>query len=148
MVFGAARAGGGAGPGRAVDGHLPGLPRGGRGGCDNRANRHESVSSAGPARRPRLTSISRETGSPGEDAPTPMAFRDSWHRALVYFGLAEEYHDEFEEPPSEAELEDRYRERPNVRRLRRRRDEYEDIFAEDDSPQDAGAARGRSATAL
>jgi cell division inhibitor SepF len=77
-----------------------------------------------------------------------MAFRDSWHRALVYFGLAEEYHDEFEEPPSEAELEDRYRERPNVRRLRRRRDEYEDIFAEDDSPEGAGAARGRSATAL
>ena len=23
-----------------------------------------------------------------------MAFRDSWHRALVYFGLAEEYHDD------------------------------------------------------
>ena len=50
-----------------------------------------------PARRPRMTSISRETGSPGEDAPTPMAFRDSWHRALVYFGLAEEYHDDYED---------------------------------------------------
>ena len=33
-----------------------------------------------------------------------MAFRDSWHRALVYFGLAEEYHDEYEEQPSEAAL--------------------------------------------
>jgi cell division inhibitor SepF len=80
-----------------------------------------------------------------------MAFRDSWHRALVYFGLAEEYHDDYEEPPSEAELEDRYKERPNVRRLRRRRDEYEDIFAEDDSAPGAGAgggARGRSATVL
>jgi cell division inhibitor SepF len=80
-----------------------------------------------------------------------MAFRDSWHRALVYFGLAEEYHDDYEEPPSEAELEDRYRERPNVRRLRRRRDEYEDIFAEDDRSESAaagGGARGRSATVL
>ena len=60
-----------------------------------------------------------------------MAFRDSWHRALVYFGLAEEYHDDYDEPP-EAEIEDRYRERPNVRRLRRRRDEFDDIFAEDE----------------
>jgi cell division inhibitor SepF len=96
--------------------------------------------------------MSRETGLPGEDAPTPMAFRDSWHRALVYFGLAEEYHDDYEDAPQEAEIEDRYRERPNVRRLRRRRDEYEDIFAEDDRSENAGAAsgggRGRSATVL
>jgi cell division inhibitor SepF len=74
-----------------------------------------------------------------------MAFRDSWHSALVYFGLAEEYHDGYdEEPPPEAEIEDRYRERPNVRRLRRRRDEYDDIFAEDDA-QAAGSARGARA---
>ena len=94
-----------------------------------------------------------------------MAFRDSWHRALVYFGLAEErpFVDEFEverqrhreaelarerdrererserlrplpqEP--EAEMEDRYRERPNVRRLssrRRPRDDFDDIFADDE----------------
>ena len=72
-----------------------------------------------------------------------MAFRDSWHRALVYFGLAEEYHDDYDdEPLPEPDLEDRYRERPNVRRLRRRRDEFDDIFAEDDQP------RARSATAL
>jgi len=66
-----------------------------------------------------------------------MAFRDSWHSALVYFGLAEEYHDDYEEDTTapEAEIEDRYRERPNVRRLRRRRDEYDDIFAEDDEEQ-------------
>jgi cell division inhibitor SepF len=82
-----------------------------------------------------------------------MAFRDSWHSALVYFGLAEEYHDDYEEEvPPEAEIEDRYRERPNVRRLRRRRDEYDDIFAEDETA-DVGAAggrggRGRSATVL
>lgn len=75
-----------------------------------------------------------------------MAFRDSWHRALVYFGLAEEYHeDDYEDLPPEPDLEDRYRERPNVRRLRRRRDEFDDIFAEDEP----AAARGaRSATAL
>jgi cell division inhibitor SepF len=66
-----------------------------------------------------------------------MAFRDSWHRALVYFGLAED-RDVFEEPDPvepEAELEDRYRERPSVRRLpsaRRRRDEFDDIFADDE----------------
>src|SRR5438270_7235287 len=71
-----------------------------------------------------------------------MAFKDSWHSALVYFGLAEERHptDEYDDddlPRSrepEAELEDRYRERPNVRRLRRRRDEIDDIFADDDEP--------------
>ena len=85
-----------------------------------------------------------------------MAFRDSWHRALVYFGLAEErgYVDEYElereqaraaererERPAsraaepEEEMEDRYRERPNVRRLaprRPRRDDFDDIFADDE----------------
>ena len=74
-----------------------------------------------------------------------MAFRDTWHRALVYFGLAVE--DEYDEPHEtyhepESELEDRYRERPNVRRLsasRRRRDEIDDIFADD-----AGADRRTS----
>ncbi len=82
-----------------------------------------------------------------------MAFRDSWHKALVYFGLAEErgYVDEYaeereshaqrerERPPApaepEAEMEDRYRERPNVRRLaprRPRRDDFDDIFPDDE----------------
>jgi cell division inhibitor SepF len=66
-----------------------------------------------------------------------MAFRDSWHRALVYFGLAEErdpYVEDDEEYEPEAQIEERYRERPNVRRLgaRRRRDEFDDIFADDD----------------
>jgi cell division inhibitor SepF len=66
-----------------------------------------------------------------------MAFRDTWHRTLVYFGLAEEegYEDEEVEPYPEPEVEpqDSYRERPNVRRLssRRRRDEIDDIFADD-----------------
>ena len=67
-----------------------------------------------------------------------MAFRDTWHRTLVYFGLAEdqaydeeEAHHAYQEP--EVEPEESYRERPNVRRLssRRRRDEIDDIFADD-----------------
>ncbi len=82
-----------------------------------------------------------------------MAFRDSWHSALVYFGLAEEHHDDYEEEAvPEAEIEDRYKDRPNVRRLRRRRDEFDDIFAEDDgaeAPSSAGRGRGgRSTTVL
>jgi cell division inhibitor SepF len=65
-----------------------------------------------------------------------MALRDTWHRTLVYFGLAEEEdprYDTVTEPEPEAELEDRYRDRPNVRRLqRRRRDtDFDDIFADD-----------------
>jgi cell division inhibitor SepF len=71
-----------------------------------------------------------------------MAFRDTWHRTLVYFGVAEDrdaYDDDeavdYREP--EEELESRYRERPNVRRLssRRRRDEIDDIFAEDSASE-------------
>jgi cell division inhibitor SepF len=67
-----------------------------------------------------------------------MALSDSWHRALVYFGLAEDHEPYPDErgPAPEAALEDRYRERPNVRRLqsRRRRDDFDDIFADDDEP--------------
>jgi cell division inhibitor SepF len=70
-----------------------------------------------------------------------MALRDTWHRALVYFGLAEDedaYYEEEVEP--EVELEDRYRERPNVRRLssRRRRDEIDDIFSDEEPAPRAG----------
>ena len=71
-----------------------------------------------------------------------MAFRDTWHRTLVYFGLAEDRdaydEDEYEDVREpEEELESRYRERPNVRRLssRRRRDEIDDIFA-DEAPSE------------
>ena len=68
-----------------------------------------------------------------------MALRDTWHRTLVYFGLAEEddgYRGEIETEPEE-EINDRYRDRPNVRRRqnrRSRRDEIDDIFA-DESPR-------------
>ena len=65
-----------------------------------------------------------------------MALRDSWHRALVYFGLAEErdpYAEDEDDYEPEAQLEDRYRDRPNVRRLstsRRRRDDFDDLFSD------------------
>jgi cell division inhibitor SepF len=79
--------------------------------------------------------VCRDFQIPGEPL-TVMAFRDSWHRALVYFGLAveDEYDDDPHYPEPEAELEDRYRERPNVRRLsasRRRRDDFDDIYADE-----------------
>jgi cell division inhibitor SepF len=76
-----------------------------------------------------------------------MAFRDTWHRTLVYFGLAED-RDPYDEEPvdyrePEEELENRYRERPNVRRLssRRRRDDIDDIFAEDPSSERTAVLR-------
>ena len=75
-----------------------------------------------------------------------MAFRDTWHRTLVYFGLAEDddYENEEIEPYAEpeAEIQDTYSERPNVRRLsaRRRRDEIDDIFADDPGPERRTAA--------
>jgi cell division inhibitor SepF len=73
-----------------------------------------------------------------------MAVKDTWHKAMVYFGLAEPaegYADEPEHEP-EHEIEDRYRERPNVRRLqsRRRRDDFDDIFA-DEPPRSARETR-------
>jgi cell division inhibitor SepF len=80
-----------------------------------------------------------------------MALRDTMHRTLVYFGLAEDRdaYDEEEMDPREPErdLEERYRERPNVRRLstRRRRDEIDDIFA-DDSASESRTTRLRSVT--
>jgi cell division inhibitor SepF len=72
-----------------------------------------------------------------------MALRDTWHRALVYFGLAEDHDDygpEYEEDfDSEADFEEpreSRRESGQVRRLptsrRSRRDEIDDIFADDE----------------
>ena len=70
-----------------------------------------------------------------------MALRDSWHRALVYFGLTEDREASYDDddvdagPEPESQLADSYRERPNVRRLnaRRRRDEIDDIFGDEDT---------------
>ena len=71
-----------------------------------------------------------------------MAFSDSWHRALVYFGLAEDrgpvHADEDDDFEPEAQLQESYRERPNVRRLgstRRRGNDFDDIFADDEPPR-------------
>jgi cell division inhibitor SepF len=73
-----------------------------------------------------------------------MALRDTWHRALVYFGLAEdhdygpEYEEDFEPETGSEEVFEARRERdqPSVRRLptsrRARRDEIDDIFADDE----------------
>jgi cell division inhibitor SepF len=78
-----------------------------------------------------------------------MALRDTMHRTLVYFGLAEDRdayeEEEYDAREPERDLEERYRERPNVRRLstRRRRDEIDDIFA-DDSPAERRTTRLRS----
>jgi cell division inhibitor SepF len=75
-----------------------------------------------------------------------MALKDTWHRALVYFGLAEDdrYGDEEElvyDAEPEAELEERYRDRQQVRRVAsRRRDEIDDIFA-DEPPARGGRTR-------
>jgi cell division inhibitor SepF len=82
-----------------------------------------------------------------------MALRDTWHRALVYFGLAEDhdygpgYEDADYEPEtgSEEVFESRReREHAPVRRLptarRSRRDEIDDIFA-DDEPISASRTR-------
>jgi cell division inhibitor SepF len=72
-----------------------------------------------------------------------MAVRDTWHRTLVYFGLAEDdryYEPDLEEvepePEPETQLRSRYRDRPNVRRLsggRRGRggDDIDDIFSDE-----------------
>jgi len=61
-----------------------------------------------------------------------MGLGDLWNRTLVYFGIAEEYDDAWDDDGyiTEEELEQTYAERPsaNVRRLtpRGRRDEYDD----------------------
>jgi cell division inhibitor SepF len=70
-----------------------------------------------------------------------MALRDTWHRALVYFGLAEEYGDEHgpyePETGSQGELieAERAPRTASVRRIdrerRTRRDEIDDIFADE-----------------
>lgn len=79
-----------------------------------------------------------------------MAFRDTWHRALVYFGLAEdhdygpEYEEDYEPETGSQEPVGSRRDRTSVRRLpsarRARHDEIDDIFA-DDEPISASRTR-------
>ena len=99
--------------------------------------------------------IRRIEGKPRQEAKiATMALRDTWHRALVYFGLAEDYEEGpelyepdtsggeemFEAPPPEVEAPRRGA-RGSVRRLetRRQRDEIDDIFP-DEAPT---STRGR-----
>ncbi len=135
----AGRAGGGARPPPPLDGNLAGLACGRRGGGHDHPPWHCALC---------LIAIipggivNREPNDP------EMALKDTWHKALVYFGLAEEhdygpeYDEEFPET-SEEEIEAR-RESGQVRRLptsrRSRRDEIDDIFA-DDEPISASRTR-------
>ncbi len=82
-----------------------------------------------------------------------MAVRDTWNRALVYFGLAEDpeyrYDDDYDDYEPDTLSDDavaqsprRQRERPaaqsNVRRLRREEppaDDIDEIFADDAAPR-------------
>jgi cell division inhibitor SepF len=75
-----------------------------------------------------------------------MAIRDTWHRALVYFGLAEDHdygpeYDDYEpetagDEPLDSSRRSRGGDAAPVRRLptarRARRDEIDDIFADDE----------------
>ncbi len=77
-----------------------------------------------------------------------MSVKDMWHRTQVYFGIKEEDWDDeyFDDDGSAAheDLESRYNERPNVRRLNPRRRsgaEFEEIFS--DEPPRSGRGRGR-----
>lgn len=77
-----------------------------------------------------------------------MALRDTWHKALVYFGLAEdpEYADDYG-PDTAAEHDTVTSRRPpaNVRHLDRRRrresDEFDDIFGDEPEPRSRAALR-------
>jgi cell division inhibitor SepF len=87
--------------------------------------------------------IGKGIGLRGPKHPV-MALRDTWHRALVYFGLAEDHdygpeYDEVDEPDTGSDdlFEGRREREPSrVSRLptsrRSRRDEIDDIFADDE----------------
>ena len=82
-----------------------------------------------------------------------MSFGDLWNRTLVYFGIAEEDEDYYEDDeiyePGES-LEQSYRERPNVRRLtpRRRSQGYDDwTESEEPAPAPTPASRPLPTTA-
>ncbi|HEX7083502.1 MAG TPA: cell division protein SepF [Gaiellaceae bacterium] len=78
-----------------------------------------------------------------------MALGDLWTRTLVYFGIAEEdedYWDDEDGLVAEESLEQSYRERPNVRRLtpRRRGLDFDD-WTESEADQPTRAAHTRPA---
>jgi cell division inhibitor SepF len=72
-----------------------------------------------------------------------MSLADQWNRMLVYFGIAEEneeWYDDDDGHIAEESLEQSYRDRPNVRRLtpRRRSNDYDDWT---DSEVDTSSSR-------
>ena len=77
-----------------------------------------------------------------------MAFSDVWNRTLVYFGIAEEDDDDWDEDGyvTNEELERTYSERPNVRRLaprRRSNRDFDDWTDPEPTPAARSAARQR-----
>jgi cell division inhibitor SepF len=80
-----------------------------------------------------------------------MALRDTWHRALVYFGLAEDpgYHEpDVYEPdtvthgdPYEQSAAPRTATVSRISERRRSRDEIDDIFADDEPARPRGGLR-------
>ena len=135
------------------------------GGSRSRRGRRSSASAPRCSCESALTSsiIRKGVGPERPKHAIPMALRDTWHKALVYFGLAEdhdygpEYEEEFEPETGSEEVFEARRERDqgSVRRLptsrRARRDEIDDIFADDEPiaasrtrtlrPVDNGGAR-------
>jgi cell division inhibitor SepF len=75
-----------------------------------------------------------------------MSLADQWNKMLVYFGIAEEneeWYDDEDGHTAEESLEQSYRDRPNVRRLtpRRRGSDYDDwTESEADAPVSRSAA--------
>ena len=72
----------------------------------------------------------------------PVGLADLWNRTLVYFGIAEEDWDE-EGYVTEEELERTYAERPNVRRLPRRRQQEFDDWTDPEPGAERTAVRPR-----
>ena len=75
-----------------------------------------------------------------------MAFSDVWNRTLVYFGIAEEDDEEWDEDgyTTNEELERTYAERPNVRRLQTRRRSSNRDFDDWTDPEPTPGARAPS----
>ena len=159
-----------------LDGDEPGLAGRGRGGGDDDPPRQHPVPLSRPLQavsQPATKASERRrviigAGDPprGAKKRAAMAVRDTWNRALVYFGLAEDpeyrYDDELRSLRARhgqrrgrrrRRRSRRRRERAalsNVRRLRRDEppaDDIDDIFADDAPPRRRAATCGRSPTA-
>jgi cell division inhibitor SepF len=77
-----------------------------------------------------------------------MGFSEVWNRTLVYFGIAEEDEEEWDEDGyvTNEELERTYSERPNVRRLstrRRNNRDFDDWTDPDPAPARTSSSRPR-----